>query len=391
MTSKTIGLAFFWLAVLSLACSSSSSAPTLRSARCSQVDGSFCDCFGGEEGNAVSCQKGPEGVCCATADFPTDTASHCECQNTPVACRLDYEGFCECARTAMKGDAKVVGQCFPGGSDTKQTGSTKGHCCKATSVSVCYCTGTLACSDGEIEVESCSPRDVAGCSDYVPTEVAECSAGSPGGSSSGSSGGETPVINCAKNSTTGACSCREADITLSSDETKVVNCNDAPSGAVVCAHYVTSDAVDACYYRVARCATVDRNYETCECGFRGDGTPTGTCNGSTCCQFTDSCQCTTLTGSSITGTQFDKSCTYQDPSGVKVSSCSPSGIAAQCGGAETKVDDCRGLTWAPPQTGGGSSSSGSTCKSTGESCSSSLECCGLCNMNSKSASYHECE
>jgi hypothetical protein len=381
MASKTIGLAFFWCAALVFACKSSPSDPDVKCV--AREDGS-CACSPGGEGDpSVPCRKSAGGICCVGGKWPR--SGECDC-TPPGTCVVESSGYCTCNHDQRR-SGKTVATCYPAGTETKPTAST-GHCCLHRGYTQgCACSSS-ECMAGDTDVESCAAEDVAGCA-TDESEIDECHSPSSGGSS-GSSGGGTPVVNCAKNSKTGACSCREADITLSADERKVADCNDAPSGAVVCAHYVTSDAVDACYYRVPSCGTVDRNYESCECSFRGDGSQVGTCTGSTCCRFADSCQCTTLTGASIANTQFDKSCTYEDASGVKVSSCTASSIAVECGGGEKKVTDCSGLTWAPPQTGGGSSS-GSTCKSSGESCSSSLECCGLCNMNSKSASYHECE
>lgn len=107
-------------------------------------------------------------------------------------------------------------------------------------------------------------------------------------------------------------------------------------------------------------------------------------------------------------------CQTSLPSGSYSQSCTDctmSGTTLQCkcnggpnGPQAASLDTCscdtnandlnnnQGVLKCGPGKGGGSSSGSSEpkCKTSGNSCSSSSECCGLCNMNSKSASYHTC-
>lgn len=206
-----------------------------------------------------------------------------------------------------------------------------------------------------------------------------CSSSSSGGGGGTSPGGGSKPTSCRKNTTTQQCECSSGELTLSGDYEKVADCDNAPSGALICAHYATTDEVDSCYYRVPTCAKVNRNFATCECGLRGDTPTQASCTGRVCCSFDGACQCTDYGDSSIAQTQFDKSCTYQGTGNGKiVSSCTADLVKPECEGSLKKVSSCAGLKWQAPGTGGGGSSS-SGCSG----CHADSDCghCGRCTLS----------
>lgn len=208
-------------------------------------------------------------------------------------------------------------------------------------------------------------------------------AGASSSSSSGSGGGNPHY--CKKNTKTDSCYCSTGQLgNLGSDYVSVPDCDDIPTGASACARYESgsSGPVSDCEIIVPHCGKVNRNFTSCECGASSDTTndEVSSCSATTCCAFDDKCACTSITGSSLDATQFDKDCTYFGTgNGHKVSSCSTSDLKGECRSGTTKVSSCKGLSWAAPSGGGSSSGSSSGC----DGCHADSDCghCGRCTLS----------